>query len=308
MSRTTTDLLYLVTIVTFILALRFLSSPKRARQGNLVGATGMALAIAVTLAQDGLENYALIGAGMAIGGAVGVAGATLGSRALLTMAAGQLPRTSEVALDGTVLLFALAASLITGLLFGLAPALRARGTDLQASLREAGRGLVSGSGQRMRTGLVIAEVALAVVLIVGAGLMTRSFIQLLRVDLGFRPEKLLAVNFTINTTRHGGPAWRLVYREMIDRVRTVPGLVSVAAVKHAPFRGNGERVGFRPEGLTLGAGDRRPRRRSSMSATATSPRSVRGCSRAASIRCRTVPSPLQRQELHRCSPARRPSS
>jgi predicted permease len=193
-----------------------------------------------------------------IGGAVGVAGATLGSRALLTMAAGQLPRTSEVALDGTVLLFALAASLITGLLFGLAPALRARGTDLQASLREAGRGLVSGSGQRMRTGLVIAEVALAVVLIVGAGLMTRSFIQLLRVDLGFRPEKLLAVNFTINTTRHGGPAWRLVYREMIDRVRTVPGLVSVAAVKHAPFRGNGERVGFRPEGLTLGAGDQAP--------------------------------------------------
>jgi hypothetical protein len=139
-----------------------------------------------------------------IGGAVGVVGATFGSRALLAMASGQLPRTSEVGLNGTVLLYALLASLVTGVLFGLAPAMRARATDLQSSLREAGRGLVSGGGQGLRSGLVVAEVALAVVLIVGAGLMTRSFIQLLRVDLGFRPERLLAVNFTINATRHAG--------------------------------------------------------------------------------------------------------
>jgi NAD(P) transhydrogenase subunit beta len=75
MSRTTTDLLYLVTIVTFILALRFLSSPKRARQGNLLGAAGMALAIAVTLAQDGLENYLWMAIAMAVGAVVGVVGA-----------------------------------------------------------------------------------------------------------------------------------------------------------------------------------------------------------------------------------------
>ena len=75
MSQTTTNLLYLVTIVTFILALRFLSSPKRARQGNLLGAAGMALAIAVTLAQDGLENYAGMAVAMAIGAVIGVVGA-----------------------------------------------------------------------------------------------------------------------------------------------------------------------------------------------------------------------------------------
>ncbi|MHB1241889.1 MAG: NAD(P)(+) transhydrogenase (Re/Si-specific) subunit beta [Gaiellaceae bacterium] len=75
MSRTTTDLLYLVTIVTFILALRFLSSPKRARHGNLLGAAGMALAIAVTLAQDGIDGYGLIAIGMAIGAVTGVVGA-----------------------------------------------------------------------------------------------------------------------------------------------------------------------------------------------------------------------------------------
>ena len=75
MSRSTTDLLYLVTIVTFILALRFLSSPKRARQGNLLGAAGMALAIAVTLLQKGLENFVWIGLAMAIGAVIGVVGA-----------------------------------------------------------------------------------------------------------------------------------------------------------------------------------------------------------------------------------------
>ena len=75
MSQTSTDLLYLVTIVTFILALRFLSSPKRARQGNLLGAAGMALAIAVTLAQDGLENYGWMAVAMAIGTVIGVVGA-----------------------------------------------------------------------------------------------------------------------------------------------------------------------------------------------------------------------------------------
>lgn len=193
-----------------------------------------------------------------IGGAVGVAGATFGVRALIALSAGQLPRTSEIGLDATVLAFAVLASIVTGVLFGLAPALRARGTDLQGSLREAGRGLVSGGGQRLRTGLVIAEVALAVVLIVGAGLMTRSFINLLRVDLGFRPDRLLAVNFTINTSRHTGQSHRLVYRAIIDRVRTVPGLASVAAVKHAPFRGNGERIGVMPEGSAPGPGEQPP--------------------------------------------------
>jgi predicted permease len=192
-----------------------------------------------------------------LGGAIGVAGAVFASRGLVALAAGQLPRASEITLDTTVLLVALAASIVNGLLFGLVPALRAAGTSLQTSLHEAGRGLVSGTSQRLRTGLVVAEVALAVVLIIGAGLMTRSFLQLLRVDLGFRPERLLAVNFTINTNRHGD-GYRLFYRQLIDHARTVPGLESVGAVKHAPFRGNGERQGFVPEGMTIGAGEQPP--------------------------------------------------
>jgi predicted permease len=193
-----------------------------------------------------------------IGGAVGVAGATFGSRVLVAMAAGQLPRASEVGLDATVLTFALLASLATGVLFGLAPALRARGTDLQASLREAGRGLVSGGAQRLRTSLVVVEVALAVVLIVGAGLMTKSFVQLLRVDLGFVPGRLLAVNFTLDPSRYPDQSYRAVYQQILERVRAVPGVVSAGAAKHVPFRGNGERIGFTPEGLSLGPGEQAP--------------------------------------------------
>jgi predicted permease len=193
-----------------------------------------------------------------LGGAAGILLAIFGSRGLVVLAAGQFPRTSEIGLDGTVILFALAASLVTGLLFGLVPALRAAGTDLQLSLREAGRGLVSGGGQRLRTLLVVVEVALAVVLIIGAGLMTRSFVQLLRVDLGFRPERLLAVNFTINSDRYEGLGYRQFYRDVIDRVRTVPGLLSVGAVKNAPFRGNGERQNFVPEGMDVAPGESSP--------------------------------------------------
>jgi predicted permease len=163
-----------------------------------------------------------------------------------------------VRLDGTVLVFALGISLLTGILFGLVPALRATATNLQGALREGGRGLVSGAGQRLRSGLVVAEVALAVVLIAGAGLMTRSFMTLLNVDAGFRPERLLAVNFTMNTARHPRPQYLAYYRELIDRVRAVPGVVSAGAIKDAPFRGNGERQGFVPEGMVLGANDQAP--------------------------------------------------
>jgi NAD(P) transhydrogenase subunit beta len=106
MSRTTTDLLYLVTIVTFILALRFLSSPKRARQGNLLGAAGMALAIVVTLAQEGLGNFVWIGIAMAIGAVIGVVGA----RSVKMTAMPQMVALFNGVGGGAVALIALAGS------------------------------------------------------------------------------------------------------------------------------------------------------------------------------------------------------
>lgn len=190
-----------------------------------------------------------------IGGSAGVLLARLGLSGLLTLAGAQLPRGEEVAIDGGVLLFALALSVVTALAFGLVPALRSTGRRVQEAVRSAGRGSLGG-GNRLRSGLVVAQVALAAMLVVGAGLMTRSFIRLLDQDSGFRPDRLVAVMFTINTQRH--PAYQQYYREVIDKARTVPGVVDAAAVRDAPFRGTGEGWSFVPEGMVLAEGQSAP--------------------------------------------------
>lgn len=191
-----------------------------------------------------------------IGGAIGLGLAAAGTRLLVSLAAHQLPGIAEIRIDGAVLGFALGGSLLTGILFGLVPALRASRPDLQATLREGGRG--GSAGQRLRGGLVIAEVALAVMLVIGAGLMVRSFVALLEVDPGFQPDHLVAVNFTISSSRHPRPEYIQVYQDMIQRVRALPGVVAAGAIKDAPFRGNGERGEFRPESMVLGEDEQAP--------------------------------------------------
>ncbi len=194
------------------------------------------------------------------GGAFGVLVALFGMRALVAMGGSQLPRSSEIRLDSSVLLFALGLSIATGIVFGLAPALRATSANLQAALHEGGRGNSGARGQRLRASLVVAEVAIAVVLVVGAGLMTRSFLRLLDVDLGFNPDHILVVNYTTGAQHQGSIAdMRNFYAEVLDRVRSVPGVVSVGATKSIPFRGSGEWMGMTPEGYVGRAGEERPR-------------------------------------------------
>jgi putative ABC transport system permease protein len=190
------------------------------------------------------------------GGLLGLIVAFFGTRLLLVLSRGQLPLAFEVSIDGRVLLFSLAISLLTGVLFGLVPAFRASAHALHQTLREGGRGLASGASQRLRNGLVIGEIALAVVLVVGAGLMARSFTRLLEVDPGFRPERLLVVNFTISTNRHAHYAQ--FYREVLDKVRALPGVLSAGAAKDVPIRGTGERYDFLPPGYVLRAGQDAP--------------------------------------------------
>jgi predicted permease len=190
---------------------------------------------------------------------------------LLALAAGELPRASEVRIDAAVLLFSLGLSVVTGLLFGLIPAWRSSALNVHDMLREGGRGAVAGDSNRLRTGLIVAEVALAVILVVGAGLMGRSFIALMDVDAGFDPDRLIAVQFTIDAARYPAPApapgapvrpvpaaWVRFYTEVIEKVRTLPGIVSAAAVKDPPFRGNGERNGFLIPGRPVPAGQDPP--------------------------------------------------
>ena len=196
---------------------------------------------------------------------------------LLALAATELPRAAEIRLDAPVLAFSIGLSVVTGLLFGLLPALRASSADLHELIREGGRHTGGAASQRWRAALVVAEVALAAILVVGAGLMARSLSALLHVDAGFTPDRLVAVQFTISPERHeglappaaprapGAPAppprqsgYTLFYEQVIQKVRTLPGVASAAAVKDPPLRGNGERNGFSIPGRPVPPGQDSP--------------------------------------------------
>jgi putative ABC transport system permease protein len=200
------------------------------------------------------ESLVLAGAG----GIAGVIIAKVGGALLLRLAAGQLPRAEDVGIDARVLAFTVAISVLTGLIFGLVPAIRASSPALQESLREGTRGSTRGTGG-LRSALVVAEVALAMVLVIGAGLMTRSFIKLLQIDLGFSTDHRLALNYSISTSRHGHDAeLRDTYRRMLDAVRAAPGVLAAGAVRDLPFRGEGEPMSFLPPGGTPGPNGERP--------------------------------------------------
>lgn len=192
-----------------------------------------------------------------LGGAAGLALARLGIRAIVALGAGQIPRGADVRIDGVVLAFALATSILTGILFGLVPALRLSGRDLQQRLRLGGRGVVGGNHAAVRHGLVIAEVSLAMILVIGGGLMVRSFVALTNVDPGFRSDHLLAFNMTLSTQRHGG-RYREVYAQILERVRAIPGVRAAGAAKDAPFRGPGEQLGFMLPGVAVPQGEDAP--------------------------------------------------
>ena len=203
----------------------------------------------------------------ALGTVAGLAIAQLALTALMALGARELPRAGDVHLDLTVVAFVTAIGVVCGLLVGVLPALRATAAAPQQALRENGRTTASADTHRLRTGLVVVEIALAMILTVGAGLMTRSFVALLQQDPGFNPDRLLAVQFTIDPDRHGArpPAgtvalqpYALFYERVIERVRTLPGIEAAAAVKDPPFRGTGERNSFRVPGRPTPAGQDDP--------------------------------------------------
>jgi putative ABC transport system permease protein len=175
-----------------------------------------------------------------VGGVGGVLLAYWGLYALL-----KLPQnfvsTEDATIDARVLLFALGVSLLTGWLFGLVPALQLARPDLQSFLKEGGRG--SGEGarwNRVRNGFVVAQVALSLLLLVSAGLLIRSFDKVLRVNVGFKPEQLLSLEYRLPRNKYGKPdvQWNF-HRQVIERIQEVPGVQSVALVRGLPFSGNG---------------------------------------------------------------------
>ena len=172
-----------------------------------------------------------------IGGLLGTLLALWGVDLLLAMAPAGLPRISEVSVNGTVLLFTAGLTLLTGVLFGTFPALQAARANVSGMLKEGMRGSSGGvASRRARNSLVMAEMALAVVLLVGAGLLIRSFSKLLAVDPGFRAERVVMFTVAAPDAKYGQYAQRRVMvADLIERMKRLPGAQGAAVVTGMPL-------------------------------------------------------------------------
>ena len=198
----------------------------------------MAVRTAVGAAPDRLVRQLLTeSVVLAVMGAVlGLLLAAAGLRMLIAIDPTSLPPLAPVRLDWVVVAFTLALGVTTTMVFGLAPALRTLHVNLVESLREGGQATVGGHRQRLRSALVVAEMMLAVVLVIGAGLMVRSLSALGRIDLGFNPDRVLTLRVSVPQTRYDTPE-KVVdfYRTLNERVRALPGVQSAGFMRVLPL-------------------------------------------------------------------------
>ena len=184
-----------------------------------------------------------------LGAFVGLIPAYYTPKVLGVIGAGDLPRLDLVQLDWRVLIFAVAAAFLTGIISGLAPAYRLSKTDVQESLKEGARGSSSGSSRRLPGLLIVSEVALSLTLMVGAGLLLRSLSRLLSVSPGFDATHVLTMRTSILGNRYSdNKILRQFFIDAIDRLRALPGVQNAAAVSQIPLGGNIDLYGFHAEG------------------------------------------------------------
>jgi putative ABC transport system permease protein len=194
------------------------------------------------------------------GGALGLALARGVVALVARLGPASIPRLAEARIDARLFLFALGVSVATGILFGMAPAMQSSGANLNAVLTEGGRGgTVGRSGRMVRNALVVAEVALAVVVLIGAGLLMRSFARLRSADPGFRPSGLLTLRVPLAGGRNAAPDRRIAFfQQVADRVATLPGVGAVGAVNGLPLTGLGQGSNFAVDGRPAPAPAQRP--------------------------------------------------
>jgi putative ABC transport system permease protein len=183
-----------------------------------------------------------------LGGALGLLLARWGVKLIIAISPNTIPRSREINLDMRVVAFTIGISVLTGIVFGIVPSLLASKPDLNETLKEAGRGS-TGSRHLFRSGLVVSEVALTMVLLIGAGLMIRSFYRLLQVNPGFNYDHLLTFNISLPQKKYAEDQQRINFFEQVaERLRALPGVESVGLSTGLPLGNNGWQTSFVVDG------------------------------------------------------------
>jgi len=203
-----------------------------ARQKEIAVRTAMGAGRARLLKQLLIESLVL----SALGGSIGVVGAWWGVNAINALIPANLLPVPDVSIDVTVLLFAVALTIVTGLLFGLAPAWHAAKTDLNEVLKQTTRAS-AGTRSRLRNALAAAELALATILLIGAGLLVQSLLRLQHVDLGFQPDRLLTFQLALPPSTYPPETTAEFYRRLLESLRATPGVSAAAVSSGIPFGG-----------------------------------------------------------------------
>jgi predicted permease len=190
------------------------------------------------------------------GGTLGLGLVWIGVRVLIAMAPPELPRLNEIHPDATVVIVTALVSLLAGVLVGVAPALAAGRGNVQGILKDASRGVAGGVlRQRLRAALVIGEIALAVVLTIGAGLLLRSFVTLLNIDPGFRAEHLLTLQIQLPSRISTPDARRAFYATMFERLQSLPGVTATGGTTRLPLGSTNVGARVQVEGRSIAASD-----------------------------------------------------
>jgi putative ABC transport system permease protein len=191
----------------------------------------------------------------ALGGALGILLAFWGVKALLALSPADLPRLDEVGLNIQVLTFTCAVTMLTGILFGLFPAIRASQVNMTQAVKDGSRSLIGGGSSRhIRGVIVVAEIALSLVLLIGAGLLLRSFQNLTKVDPGFEPDRVLTVRLMPPRLKYkNGIAVGIFYQQLMEKIQALPGVESAAAISDLPLTGQAASTTLTFEGVTANA-------------------------------------------------------
>ena len=193
-----------------------------------------------------------------LGGTLGMLLSFWGVDLLLSLNQGNLPRASEIAVNWRALLFTLSLSTLVAVVLGLLPALRFGKDDLQTRLKEGGRTqLASAAGQHLRNGLVVAQLALTLLLLIGAGLLGRSFLKLMQTETGFKPEGAVAMTISLPTTLDKAQEAELqqFHHRLLEQLSAIPGIASVGAINALPLSGRGANGTFQKDGNPDTKGD-----------------------------------------------------